>query len=55
MLSTTEIKDRTIDHIVEVLADDGVVVSGIDGPDELTAAVPGVRLLAWVLAIDSDA
>ncbi len=28
---------------------------GIDGPDEIIDAVPGVRLLAWVSAIDSDA
>jgi hypothetical protein len=28
---------------------------GIDGPDDIIEAVPGVRLLAWVSAIDSDA
>jgi O-methyltransferase involved in polyketide biosynthesis len=28
---------------------------GIDGPDDITEAVPGVRLLAWVSAIDDDA
>jgi methyltransferase (TIGR00027 family) len=27
---------------------------GIDGPDEIIDAVPGLRLLAWVSAIDSD-
>jgi O-methyltransferase involved in polyketide biosynthesis len=28
---------------------------GIDGPDDIIEAVPGVRLLAWVSAIDGDA
>jgi O-methyltransferase involved in polyketide biosynthesis len=28
---------------------------GIDGPDDITEAIPGVRLLAWVSAIDDDA
>jgi O-methyltransferase involved in polyketide biosynthesis len=28
---------------------------GIDGPDAIIEAVPGVRLLAWVSAIDDDA
>jgi O-methyltransferase involved in polyketide biosynthesis len=27
---------------------------GIDGPDNIVEAVPGVRLLAWVSAIESD-
>jgi O-methyltransferase involved in polyketide biosynthesis len=27
---------------------------GIDGPDDILDAVPGVRLLAWVSAIESD-
>jgi O-methyltransferase involved in polyketide biosynthesis len=27
---------------------------GIDGPDDIVAAVPGVRLLAWVSALESD-
>jgi hypothetical protein len=28
---------------------------GIDGPDDIIEAVPGVRLLAWASAIDGDA
>lgn len=28
---------------------------GIDGPDDIITAVPGVRLLLWISAIDSDA
>ena len=28
---------------------------GIDGPDDIIEAVPGVRLLSWVSALDSDA
>ncbi|MFG1934944.1 class I SAM-dependent methyltransferase [Mycobacterium sp. NPDC048908] len=28
---------------------------GINGPDDITEAVPGVRLLSWVSALDSDA
>ncbi|MBP1818078.1 class I SAM-dependent methyltransferase [Mycobacterium sp. OAE908] len=28
---------------------------GIDGPDDITEAVPGVRLLSWVSALESDA
>jgi hypothetical protein len=28
---------------------------GINGPDAIVKAVPGVRLLAWVSAIDDDA
>jgi O-methyltransferase involved in polyketide biosynthesis len=28
---------------------------GIDGPDDITEAIPGVRLLSWVSAIDGDA
>lgn len=28
---------------------------GIDGPDDIIEAVPGVRLLSWVSAIDGDA
>jgi O-methyltransferase involved in polyketide biosynthesis len=28
---------------------------GINGPDDIVKAVPGVRLLAWVSAIDDDA
>jgi O-methyltransferase involved in polyketide biosynthesis len=28
---------------------------GIDGPDDILTAVPGVRLLSWVSAIDADA
>ncbi len=27
---------------------------GIDGPDDIVDAVPGVRLLAWVSALESD-
>jgi O-methyltransferase involved in polyketide biosynthesis len=27
---------------------------GINGPDDIVKAVPGVRLLAWVSAIDDD-
>jgi acyl carrier protein len=37
MLSTTEVKNRTVEQIIEVLADDGVVVSGVSGPEELDA------------------
>jgi acyl carrier protein len=35
MLSATEIKDQTVQQIIEVLADVGVVISGVSGSDDL--------------------
>lgn len=37
MLSTTDIKERTVEQIVDVLADVGTVVTGVFGSDELAA------------------
>jgi acyl carrier protein len=55
MLSATEIRHRTVEHIIEVLADDGVVVSGVDGPDDLVAiGVSSMVYARLVMRLEAD-
>ena len=55
MLSTTEIRDRTVERIIEVLADDSVEVSGVEGPDELTAiGVSSMVYARLVMRLEAD-